>query len=72
MPDLSQLEDLSPESVETLELFNIIKHGVEYYGSELFGPYVVSMTHGPEDILAPLLLGAGMACACKIDRRTKV
>ena len=23
---------------------------------ELLGPYIVSMTHGPEDILAPLLL----------------
>ncbi len=56
VPDLIGLDGLSPETEETLELFNILKHGVAYYGDELFGPYVVSMTHGPEDILAPLLL----------------
>jgi len=55
-PDLSGLNDLSPEAAETLELFRVVKRAVDYYGPELFGPYVVSMTHGPEDILAPLLL----------------
>lgn len=56
VPDLSQLEDLSHEARETHELFQIIKRAVDFYGNELFGPYIVSMTHGPEDILAPLLL----------------
>jgi phosphoenolpyruvate carboxylase len=55
-PDLSALTDLSPEATETLALFGILKRAVDYYGTELFGPYIVSMTHGPEDILAPLLL----------------
>ncbi len=55
-PDLSQLTDLSPEAEETLALFQILYRAFDFYGSELIGPYIVSMTHGPEDILAPLLL----------------
>lgn len=56
VPDLSQLADLSDEARETLELFQLIERAVRFYGSELLGPYIVSMTHGVEDILAPLLL----------------
>jgi phosphoenolpyruvate carboxylase len=56
IPDLTQFEDLSAETRETLALFHILQRAVDYYGPELFGPYIVSMTHGPEDILAPLLL----------------
>jgi phosphoenolpyruvate carboxylase len=56
IPDLTQFHGLSAETTETLALFHVLKRAVDYYGPELFGPYVVSMTHGPEDILAPLLL----------------
>lgn len=55
-PDLSQLSDLSAEADETLALFQILHRAFDFYGRELIGPYIVSMTHGPEDILAPLLL----------------
>lgn len=57
-PDLSQLnlDALTPETQETLALFTILGRAFDFYGSELLGPYIVSMTHGPEDILAPLLL----------------
>ena len=56
IPDLSQLDDLSNNSRETLDLFQMLYRAFNFYGSELVGPYIVSMTHGPEDILAPLLL----------------
>jgi phosphoenolpyruvate carboxylase len=56
IPDLSQLADLSSETQETLRLFQLIHRAFNFYGPELLGPYIVSMTHGPEDILAPLLL----------------
>ncbi len=56
LPDLTGLGELSAEAQETLQLFQLIKRATDYYGPELFGPYIVSMTHGPEDILAPLLL----------------
>ncbi|KAA3661088.1 MAG: phosphoenolpyruvate carboxylase [Chloroflexi bacterium] len=57
-PDLSQLNHkaLTPETAETLDLFQILFRAFDFYGRELIGPYIVSMTHGPEDILAPLLL----------------
>ncbi len=56
IPDLEQLDDLSTETQETIALFQILKRAVDFYGSELFGPYIVSMTHGAEDILAPMVL----------------
>ncbi|GIK57901.1 MAG: phosphoenolpyruvate carboxylase [Chloroflexi bacterium] len=55
-PDLATLTGLSPEADETLQLFRILKRGVDFYGREILGQYIVSMTHGPEDILAPLVL----------------
>ena len=51
VPDLTNFDELSPQAAETLNLFATVKRAVDYYGPELFGPYVVSMTHGPEDIL---------------------
>ncbi|MDX1412626.1 MAG: phosphoenolpyruvate carboxylase [Candidatus Promineifilaceae bacterium] len=55
IPDIDQLEDLSPEAHELIALFQLLKRAVDFYGNELIGPYIVSMTRGPEDILAPLL-----------------
>ncbi len=68
-PDLSQLTDLSAEAAETLALFGIIKRAVDYYDPDLFGPYVISMTHGPEDILAPLLLARWHGICLRDDGR---
>ncbi len=56
IPELDTLSDLSPESRETIALFEILKRAVDFYGGEIIGPYIVSMTRGPEDILAPMLL----------------
>jgi phosphoenolpyruvate carboxylase len=55
-PDLDALDNLSAAAGETITLFRSLCRAVTFYGPELIGPYVVSMTHGPEDILAPLLL----------------
>ncbi|MEM7114842.1 MAG: phosphoenolpyruvate carboxylase [Chloroflexota bacterium] len=56
IPNLDELTALSEDARETLTLFNVLRRGVEYFGAEILGTYIVSMTHGPEDILAPLLL----------------
>lgn len=56
IPDLAPLTGLSLEAQETVNLFQILARAVNFYGVELIGPYIVSMTRGPEDILAPLLL----------------
>ncbi len=55
-PDLSQLTDLSDEAQETLGLFNLLHRIVDIYGSECIGPYIISMTKGPDDLLVVLLL----------------
>ncbi len=58
-PDLTIFLDdqaISSETRDTIELFGILRRTIDFYGPDLIGPYVVSMTHGPEDILAVLLL----------------
>ena len=67
-PDLSQLTDLSPEADETVTLFQLLYRAFDFYGSELIGPYIVSMTHGPEDILAPLLLAKWHGLCLDLNR----
>ena len=71
IPDLTGFGGLSAEARETLELFRVVKRAADYYGPELFGPYVVSMTHGPEDILAPLLLARWHGLCLRDDGRTE-
>lgn len=56
-PDLGQRDRFSEQTNETLNLFDVLQRGISIYGSEAIGPYIVSMTRGPEDILAVLLLG---------------
>lgn len=56
IPDLTNLSDLSPTVRETLNLFAVLKTQIETYGAETVGPYIVSMTRGPEDLLPVLLL----------------
>ena len=71
VPDLNQLSGLSMQTSETLALFQILKRAVDFYGSELLGPYIVSMTHGPEDILAPLLLAYWHGLCLQVDDTTE-
>jgi phosphoenolpyruvate carboxylase len=55
-PGLEGVADLSAKTQEALELFRILHRTTVYYGPDTLGPYVISMTHGPDDILAVLLL----------------
>jgi phosphoenolpyruvate carboxylase len=55
-PDLNQLEDLSPLAKEMLDVLRMLNRAAIDYGSETIGPYIVSMTRGPDDMLAVLLL----------------
>jgi phosphoenolpyruvate carboxylase len=72
-PDLIQLQNkptnkLSNQTNETLELFRLLKRAVDFYGTELIGPYIISMAHGPADVLAVLLLGYWHGlCGCPDD-----
>ena len=67
VPDLDPLEDLSEETRETIALFRVLKRGVDFYGAEFLGPYIVSMSRGPEDILAPMLLAYWFELCLRMD-----
>ena len=47
---------LSPETAETWALFRLLARARAVYGPELLGPFIISMTRGPADLLTVLLL----------------
>lgn len=47
---------LSSEGRRTLAVFQTIAHCRRKYGRDSIGPYIVSMAHGPDDVLSVLLL----------------
>jgi phosphoenolpyruvate carboxylase len=47
---------LSSEARRTLAVFQAIAHCRRKYGAHAIGPYIVSMTRGPDDVLSVLLL----------------
>jgi phosphoenolpyruvate carboxylase len=71
LPDLDACSDLSAQATECLNLFRALSRTVHFYGPEPLGPYIVSMTHGPEDILAVLLLARWTGLCLQTDRRTE-
>lgn len=52
----SPVGKLSSEGRRTLAVFQAISHCRRKYGAQAIGPYIVSMTHGPDDVLSVLLL----------------
>lgn len=53
----ADLSDLVSAPVQELcALFEVLDCATAFYGREIIGPYVISMTRGPEDVLAVLLL----------------
>ena len=68
IPDLAALTDLSPATQESVNLFRLLERAVALYGQDLFGPYIISMTHGPEDVLAVLLLARWSGLCLQPDR----
>lgn len=49
----------SPETAEVLAVFRLIHQAAQAYGPEALGPYIISMTRSPADVLAVLWLMAG-------------
>lgn len=52
----SPIGSLSSEARRTLAVFQAIAHARRKYGRDAIGPYIVSMAHGPDDVLSVLLL----------------
>jgi phosphoenolpyruvate carboxylase len=53
---VSPARELSSEARRTLAVFQTIAHCRRKYGKDAIGPYIVSMAHGPDDVLSVLLL----------------
>ncbi len=62
-PPLSAHPGVSPEAAETWSLFQLIQRTRSIYGAELLGPFIISMTHGPADVLAVQLMAQWCGCA---------
>lgn len=50
------LDRLDEEGEKTLEVFRSVRRARARFGQPSVGPYIISMAHGPDDVLAVLLL----------------
>jgi len=62
-PRLSAHPGVTAETAETWDLFRLMARVRSVYGAELLGPFIISMTRGPADILTVLLLAKWAGCA---------
>ncbi len=66
-PDEEVVRRLDDTGMETVRLFRLIGRVTRVYGSRLLGPFIISMTRGPGDVLAVLLLARWFAEADELD-----
>jgi phosphoenolpyruvate carboxylase len=62
-PQLAENPGITPETSETWATFRLIARAQLVYGHALLGLFIISMTHGPADVLAVLLLARWTGCA---------
>ncbi len=62
-PALAFLPAATAETAETWALFRLLARVFSVYGRELLGPFIISMTRGPADVLAVLLMARWSNCA---------
>ncbi|MBI3359809.1 MAG: phosphoenolpyruvate carboxylase, partial [Chloroflexi bacterium] len=61
-PALAARPGMTTDTAETWALFQLIARAQSVYGRELLGPFVISMTRGPADVLTVLLLARWAGC----------
>jgi phosphoenolpyruvate carboxylase len=61
-PKLAAHPGVTEETAETLALFQLLARVQSVYGRELLGPFIISMTRGPADVLTVLLLARWAGC----------
>jgi phosphoenolpyruvate carboxylase len=59
---LAKNPGVTADTAETWALFRLIARVHKVYGHELLGPFIVSMTRGPADVLTVLLLARWAGC----------
>ena len=62
LPELSEQPGITQATAESWALFQLIKRVRDVYGSELLGPFIISMCQSAADILSVLLLARWMDC----------
>ncbi len=53
---LAKNPGVTAETAETWALFRLLARARQVYGAELLGPFIISMTRGPADVLTVLVL----------------
>jgi phosphoenolpyruvate carboxylase len=61
-PALASHPGVTAEAAETWSLFRLIARAHSVYGRDLLGPFIISMTRGPADVLTVLLLARWAGC----------
>ncbi len=67
LPVLSATPGVTPEAAETWALFHLIARARKVYGSDLLGPFIISMTRSAADLLAVLLMARWTGCDQGMD-----
>lgn len=62
VPDLAPNPGITPEVAETWALFRLIARTRAVYGSQLIGPFIISMCRSAADVLGVLLLARWTGC----------
>ncbi len=62
LPSLAAHPGVTREGAETWALFQLIDRVRRIYGSEMVGPFIISMTGDPADVLCVLLLAHWTGC----------
>ncbi|RPI82353.1 MAG: phosphoenolpyruvate carboxylase, partial [Chloroflexi bacterium] len=62
-PSLSPHPGITPEAAETWALFQLIVQARQIYGSDLLGPFIISMASSSADVLTVLLLARWACCS---------
>ncbi len=66
-PALAERPGITAETAETWRLFQLIARAQQVYGPALLGPFIISMTRGPADVLTVLLLARWAGCAANLQ-----
>jgi phosphoenolpyruvate carboxylase len=61
-PALASPPGVTRSTAETWALFELITRTRQIYGKELFGPFIISMTREPSDVLGVLLMARWTGC----------
>ncbi|MBP1692234.1 MAG: ppc [Chloroflexi bacterium] len=61
-PALASPAGVTRSTAETWAIFELLARAGQIYGKELFGPFIISMTRSPADVLGVLLMARWTGC----------